>query len=80
MPHNHIDSQQQSYGEKHDRFECDAAQPGHSTMMNLPFIRKVEQPLAESDQQNLGNDDTRTEHTDQERNTAINYPKNHIMS
>ena len=42
MPHNHIDPQQQGYGEKHYRLECDAAQPGHGTMMNLPFVGKVE--------------------------------------
>ena len=42
MPHNHIDPQQQGYGEKHYWLECDAAQPGHGTMMNLPFVGKVE--------------------------------------
>ena len=38
----YIDPQQQGYGEKHYRLECDAAQPGHGTMMNLPFVGKVE--------------------------------------
>ena len=54
MSQYHIDSQQQGYGEKHYRLECDTTQPGYCTMMNLPLIGKVEQLLAESDQQNLG--------------------------
>lgn len=44
-------------------------------MMYLPFIGKVEQLLAKSDQQNLGNDDTRTEDTKQERQGTIYNPK-----
>ena len=45
-------------------------------MMYLPFIGKVEQLLAKSDQQNLGNDDTRTEDTKQERQGTILQSKN----
>ena len=48
-------------------------------MMYLPFIGKVEQLFAKSDQQNLGNDDTRTEDTKQERQGTIYNPKIHIF-
>ena len=48
-------------------------------MMYLPLIGKVEQLLAESDQQNLGNDDTCKKNTEQGCHAAISYPKIHML-
>ena len=47
-------------------------------MMDLTFVGDVKQLLAESDQQNLRNDDTRTENAEQERQETICNPKIHI--
>ena len=48
-------------------------------MMYLPFIGKVEQLFAKSDQQNLGNDDSCKKDAEQENLTTINYPENQMV-
>ena len=45
--------------------------------MNLPLIGNIEESPAECDQQNLGNDDARTEDTKQKHQEAIYNPEIH---
>lgn len=48
-------------------------------MMYLTFVGNVKQLLAESDQQNLRNDDPCKKNAEQESHTTINYPENHML-
>lgn len=77
QPYDHVAADEQRDSEIDYRRESQTAQSRHRAVVYLAFVDFVEKILAERDEQNLRNDQTRNQRRNQKRQNDIRQPNIH---
>lgn len=77
QPDDHVAADEQGESEVDDRRKSQTAQSRHRAVVYLAFVDFIEEVLAESDEQNLGNDQTGDQRRNNKRQNDIRQPDIH---